>query len=95
MLWNNNIIKWNISSEKHTFEVFVTRCTKIFILTSRAVHRKFPLNIYNFANFTNSNKSFYTDIFQSSILWENVKEKTIDLFKPDYQNIPLISRDID
>ena len=36
-------------------------------------------NIYNFANFTNSNESFYIDIFKSIYFWENV-EKKIDFF---------------
>ena len=46
------------------------------------------LNIYNFANSTNSNKFFYIRHSRKHILWENVKKK-IDFFKPDYQNTPL------
>ena len=42
--------------------------------THAAGSTPFPLNIYNFANFTNSNKSFYTDIVQS-IYFEKMQQK--------------------
>ena len=49
--------------ERNTFLWFVIRCTEIFILTYVASCT--PLNIYNFANFTDSNKSFYIGILES------------------------------
>ena len=36
------------------------------IRTYVASSTPFPLNIYNFANFTNSNKSFYIGILEST-----------------------------
>ena len=50
------ILRNEIFSEKDTFEVFVTYA---------ASSTPFSLNIYNFANCTNSNKSFYTGILES------------------------------
>ena len=46
----------------------------------------FLLNICNFVNFTNSNKSSYMDILESML--GKCRKKTIDSFKPDYQNTP-------
>ena len=48
----------------------------------------FSLNVYNFADFTNSNKSFLHRHFRKHTLWENVKKK-IDFSKPDHQNTSL------
>ena len=60
---NNNIIKYNIFVEKHIWSF----CYPLYknIHTYVASSTPFPLNIHNFANFTNASKSFYTDISES------------------------------
>ena len=74
------MILWNkIFLEKNTFEVFVTRCTKIFILTL-AVHR-FLANLRIETN-------LFTWTFSKACTLRKCKEK-VDFFK-NYQNTRLI-----
>ena len=62
--------------EKNTLEVFVDIHTYLF-----------PLNIDNFANFTNSNKSLYTGILESMYNLRKCKNKKKSI--SFYQNTPL------